>query len=132
MPSYSNYPYPYKFENEDEQFEISQILINKVSEIKGKSPLYTFMLYRNSQDNLQIFLSQDGKKFTYTLSSPEKDVYLSAIEKSQRIQVLSETLGISLEDTKFILDDFEKKRIILFSSDRKSFLSLAMKETEKQ
>jgi hypothetical protein len=132
MPSYSNYPYPYKFENEAEQFEISQILINKVSEIKGKNPLDTFMVYRNSQDNLRIFLSQDGKKFTYTLSSPEKDIYLTAIEKSQRIEVLSETLGIPLEDTNSILDDFEKKRIILFSSDRESFLSLAMKETEKQ
>jgi len=127
MPSYSNYPYPYRFDNDEEQFRMSEILRKKVEEIKSKSPKNNSMVYENSTDGLQIELCRDGNKVTYTLTPREKDIYLSAIEKSQKTEKISKEFGISVADVCSILNDFEQKGLILYSPDRKSFLSLATK-----
>jgi len=37
MPSYSNYPYPYAFDNYEEHFKIATILREMVEAIKSKS-----------------------------------------------------------------------------------------------
>jgi len=127
MPSYSNYPYPYQFDNDDEQFRISGIIRKKVEDIKSKSTHDNFMSYKNSMNDLEIVKCLDGNRTTYSLSSREKDIYISAIEKSQQINKVSEKLGISLTDVFSILEDFGQKGLILFSPDKKAFLSLATK-----
>lgn len=127
MPSYSNYPYPYQFDNDDEQYRISEIIRKKVEEIKSKSPEDTYMAYKDSSNGLQIEISRDGQKTFHIFNSREKDIYLSAVEKSQQISKVCERLGISLDDVSSILDDFERKGLILYSSDKNSFLSLATK-----
>jgi radical SAM superfamily enzyme YgiQ (UPF0313 family) len=125
MPSYSNYPYPYQFDNEDEQFRMSDIIRKKVDEINGKSPGDNFMYYESSSKDFRIVICHDGQRSTRTLTPREKEIYLWAIEKSQRISDLSESLDISLSDIRFILDDFERQDLILYSFDKESFLSLA-------
>jgi DNA-binding MarR family transcriptional regulator len=90
-----------------------------------KSPRDNFMFFESSPNGLQIVVSRDGQKITHALNTVEKEIYLSAIEKSQRIKGISEKLDISTDDIRLILDDFEKKGLILYSSDRESFLSLA-------
>jgi radical SAM superfamily enzyme YgiQ (UPF0313 family) len=125
MPSYSNYPYPYQFDNDEEQFNIATRIREKVEEIKSKSPSENFMHYMNASNGLQIVVSQNGRRSSHRLLSREADIYLSAIEKSQRMSKVSEKLGISSADIRSIVDDFEQKGLILYSSDRKAFLSLA-------
>ena len=125
MPSYSNYPYPYQFDNDEEQFNIATRIREKVEEIKSKSPSENFMHYMNASNGLQIVVSQNGHRTSHSLLSEEADIYLSAIEKSQRISKVSEKLDISSAKIRSILDDFEQKGLILYSSDRKAFLSLA-------
>jgi radical SAM superfamily enzyme YgiQ (UPF0313 family) len=127
MPSYSNYPYPYQFDNEDEQFKISDKIRRKVDEINGKNPLENFMYYENSTKNFQVVRCRDGQRTVRTLTPREKEIYLSAIEESQRISDLSKSLNISLSDIRSILDDFDRQDLILYSSDQESFLSLAIK-----
>lgn len=127
MPSYSNYPYPYKFDNDDEQFRISGTIRKKVEDIKSKSPYDNFMFYKNSTNDLQIVKCRDGNRTTYTFNSLEKDIYMLAIEKSQQIDMVSKKLGFSLTDVCSVLDDFKRKGLILYSPDKKSFLSLATK-----
>ena len=129
MPSYSNYPYPYQFDNDEEQFNMSMMLRKKVEEIERKSPRENSIFYKRGSNGLQIVACRDGKSMTHTLTPREEDVYLSAIEKVQRISTLSVKLGVSSADLCSILDEFERKGLILYSSDRKSFLSLATKET---
>ena len=85
MPSYSNYPYPYEFDNEEEQLEFSAKIREKVKEIKSKNRLENFMCYERGPKHLKISVCRDGHRTGYTLQSPEQDIYLSAIEKSQRI-----------------------------------------------
>jgi hypothetical protein len=126
MPSFSNYPYPYEFDNDEEQYRISQSIRSKVEEIKSKSPADNFMVYENSPDGLRIDLSRDGNRIAYALHGREKDIYLSAIEKSVEIDKLVSGSDMSFDDVSAILNDFEQKGIILRSADRKSFLSLAM------
>jgi len=125
MPSYSNYPYPYQFDNDEEQFNIATGIREKVEEIKSKSPSENFMHYINASNGLQIVVSQNGRRTSHSLLSEESDIYLSALEKSQRISKVSEKLGISSAKIRSILDDFEQKGLILYSADRKAFLSLA-------
>lgn len=127
MPSYSNYPYPYRFDNDEEQFRMSEVLRKKVEEIKSKNSKNNFMVYESSADGVQIELCRDGNKITYTLTHREKGVYLSATEKLQKTEKVSKEFGISVADVCSILNDFEQKGLILYSPDRKSFLSLATK-----
>jgi hypothetical protein len=127
MPSYSNYPYPYEFDNEKEQFEISARIREKVEEIKSKSRLENFMCYETRAKDLKISVCRYGRRTSHTLKSPEQDIYLSAIEKSQRIDKVAKTIGISSADVRSALRDFENNGLILFSADKRSFLSLATK-----
>jgi hypothetical protein len=126
MRSYSNYPYPYEFDNDDEQFRISGMTRKKVEEIKSKSPADNYMSYKDSPDGLHIEINRGGSKTSLTLNSREKEIYLYALEKSRQIEELPSDLGISSEEVSSVLNDFERKGIILYSSDRKSFLSLAI------
>jgi radical SAM superfamily enzyme YgiQ (UPF0313 family) len=130
MPSYSNYPYPYQFDNDEEQFNIAARIREKVEDIKGRSPSENFMHYLRTSQGLEITLSQNGARTKHTLSSDEAEIYLSAIEKSQRISNMSKRLGISSAKIRSILDDFDQKGLIIYSSDRKSFLSLATRYTK--
>lgn len=130
MPSYSNYPYPYEFDNDEEQFRIAHTIREKVEEIKSKDPLENFMYYKSSSDGLEIERCSEGRRTSHTLASAEKEIYLAAIERSQRRSKVSEKLGISAADVCSILDDFERGGLILYSSDRKSFLSLATEHKE--
>ncbi|MDY6836855.1 MAG: radical SAM protein [Thermodesulfobacteriota bacterium] len=128
MPSYSNYPYPYQFDNDEEQFEMSMMFRKKVEEIERKSPGENFIFYKRASKGLQIAACRDGRHVTHILTPGEEEVYLSAIEKVQRIRTLSKKLGVSSADLCSMLDAFEQKGLILYSSDRKSFLSLATRE----
>jgi hypothetical protein len=127
MPSYSNYPYPYEFHNEEKQLEISTKTREKVEEIKSKNRLEYFMCYEGGPKHLKISVCRDGHRTSHTLKSPEQDIYLSAIEKSQRIDKVAKKIGVSPADVRSALHDFEKNGLILFSADKKSFLSLATK-----
>ena len=127
MASYSNYPYPYLFENDEEQFHLSQTIRNKVEEIKRGKTGDTFMAYADSTDGLLITIGKDGKKTSYSLSGLQREIYLAAVEELQRTDVVADTLSVPPEEIISILNDFEQKGLILFSSDKKSFLSLATK-----
>ncbi len=129
MPSYSNYPYPYQFTNDEEQYKFSMALRAKVDEIKSKTSEDMYMVYKIVADGLEILISRNGHRSTHVLDIQEKKIYLSAVEKSRQIDTVSSDLGISMEDVSSVLKDFEKKGIILFSSDKKSFLSLAIEIT---
>jgi hypothetical protein len=126
MPSFSNYPYPYEFDNDEEQYRMSRMIRSKVEEIKSKNPSDNFMVYKNSPDGLRIDFSRDGNRVAYTLNGREKEIYLSAIEKSVEIEKLCGDSGMAFDHVSTFLNDFEQKGLILYSSDRKSFLSLAM------
>ena len=126
MPSFSNYPYPYEFDNEEEQYKISGIIRAKVEEIKAGKPEDYFMVYRDTPEGLQIDISRNGEKTACILKPIEKDIYLSAIEKARSLNEICEDLAMVFEDLSAVLNDFEQKGLILYSSDRKSFLSLAM------
>ena len=127
MPSYSNYPYAYEFKNEDEQLKMSEVIRKKVNEINGKSPDDNFMYYKDSPEGFQIVRCRDGQRYIRMLTPREKEIYLSAIEKSQRISEVTESLSICSSDVRTILDDFEQQDLILYSFDKESFLSLATK-----
>jgi hypothetical protein len=126
MPSYSNYPYPYQFDNDDEQFRISGMIRRKVEEIKSESPADNYMLYQDSSDGLRIEINRGGNRTGLTLNPREREIYMYALEESRQIEKLPSELGLPLEVVSSVLNDFEQKGIILFSSDRKSFLSLAI------
>ncbi|MBW1770420.1 MAG: hypothetical protein JRJ17_04530 [Deltaproteobacteria bacterium] len=85
------------------------------------------MCYQTRAKDLKISVCRYGRTTNYTLKSPEQDLYLSAVEKSQRIDKVAKTIGISSADARSVLRDFEKNGLILFSADKKSFLSLATK-----
>jgi hypothetical protein len=85
------------------------------------------MCYERGPKHLKISVCRDGHRTSHILKSPEQDIYLSAIEKSQRIDKVAKTIGISSADARSVLRDFEKNGLILFSADKKSFLSLATK-----
>jgi len=50
-----------------------------------------------------------------------------AVDKAQKVSKVCDELGIGPGRVNAILDDFENKGLILFSADRKSFLSLAIR-----
>ncbi|MEW6570260.1 MAG: radical SAM protein [Nitrospirota bacterium] len=128
MPSYSNYPYPYQFDNDEEQFKISETIRGKVAEIKRREPDKNFMLCDISpDDDLAIKVSRNGWCVLYTLRLKEKDLYIAALEKYRRVDEVAQEFGLSPEEASDILGDFERKGLILYSADRKSFLSLAMR-----
>jgi len=129
MPSYSNYPYPYRFQNDEEQYKFSVALRAKVDEIKNKTSEHEYMVYRIAPDGLKIEISRNGHRLTHVLDIQEKKIYLSAVEKIRYVDTVSAELGISSQDVSTVLKDFEQKGIILFSSDKKSFLSLALEST---
>ncbi len=128
MPSYSNYPYPYRFENDEEQYKFSAALREKVDEIKSKNSSDNFMIYRNVPGGLEVEISRNRRNIAYKFNSQEQQIYLAAVEISRRVESLSPDLGIPEERISEVLVDFERKGIILFSSDKKEFLSLALKE----
>jgi len=125
LPSYSNYPYPYRFDNDEEQFGMSEAVRKKVEEIKGKKREDNFMVFEKTKDGLLITVSRDGAGTSYLLKSPEKDVYLSAVETIQSANSVTEKLGLQPEEVAGILNGFEQKGLALLSPDKKSYLSLA-------
>jgi hypothetical protein len=132
MPSYSNYPYPYQFENDEEQFRNSGIIRNKIDEIKSKSPQENYMIYAETPDGLRIETCRDSQCTTHQFGLAERDVYISAAEKIKQTGEVSRELNMPIAEVCSVLDDFEKKGLILYSSDRQSFLSLATRERCKQ
>jgi hypothetical protein len=126
LPSYANYPYPYEFGNQEEQIQMATKIREKVEQIKSKSPAENFMCYQIEGERLEITLSRDGDRETFTFGGTEKKVYLSAIEQSQQTTSVSKKFGVPSAKLHSILDDFEQKGLILSSVDRASFLSLAM------
>jgi len=132
MPSYSNYPYPYQFDNDEEQFRISEIIRNKVETIKSKSPEENFMTYEISKnDEIKVSVCREGMLKTHVLHSDEKDIYMAAVEEIRHIQDISGLLDVSEDRILSILNDFEEKGLILYSPGRKSFLSLATKARKR-
>ncbi len=97
LPSYSNYPYPYRFDNDEEQFGMSEAVRKKVEEIKGKKREDNFMVFEKTKDGLLITVSRDGVRDRLHLHSPEKDVYLSAVETIQSVNSISKKLGLHLK-----------------------------------
>ena len=98
MPSYSNYPYPYLFDNDEEQFHLSGMVRNKVEEIKRGKSEDTFMAYEHSPYGLLITVGRNGNRTSYTLSDLNKDVYLSSVEELQQISVVAEKLHAPVEE----------------------------------
>jgi len=127
MPSYSNYPYQYEFDNQDEQIEMSAEIREKVGEIQGKSAGENFMHYEVKPDGLYVTVCLDGRDSAYYFVEEEMSVYMIAVDKAQKVSKVYDELGIGPGRVNAILDDFENKGLILFSADRKSFLSLAMR-----
>ncbi len=127
MPSYSNYPYPYQFDNDEEQYRLSTIMREKVAGIKSKSRHNTYLIYEDSPDGLRITACRNGNCITHMLSGREKTLYLSAVETIQDVETVAEVIGISSEDASVLLQDLEQKGLVLLSPDRISFLSLATK-----
>ena len=125
MPSYSNYPYPYEFDNQEEQVEMAAKIRDKVEEIKSKSPDENFMCYNMNQEELQISFCRDGILSNHVLTGTEKAVYVSALETSQKISDVSKMLKNPQSRVEAVVEDFSRKGLILRSSDRGSFLSLA-------
>lgn len=128
MPSYSNYPYPYRFKNEEEQLRFSVSLREKVEEIKSRNSDDTFMVYLPLPGKVEIHLSRDGRRSDFTLRGHEGSIYLSAVDGIRQVDTVSSELGIPVEKILHALNDFEKKGVILRSSDGQSFLSLALKK----
>ena len=127
MPSYSNYPYPYRFNNDKEQFQMAGSIRKKVDEIKSKDPAENFMYYVNEANGLSISVCRDGQTTSHKLKEKEGEIYLSAIDESQRLSRVCEEYSVSEDALRSILNDFESKGLILYSSGKRSFLSLAMK-----
>ena len=125
LPSYSNYPYPYRFDNDEEQFGMSEAVRKKVEEIKGKKQEDNFVVFEKTKDGLLITVSRDGVGTAYTMHSPEDNVYLSAVETIQSVEGISKKLGLTPEEVAGILNGFEQKGLTLLSPDKKSYLSLA-------
>ncbi|HMK50001.1 MAG TPA: radical SAM protein, partial [Thermodesulfovibrionales bacterium] len=125
FPSYSNYPYPYLFGNDEEQFRMSEAIRKKVEEIKGKSKEDTFMVCETAEGGLKITVGRDGRKSELFLEHSAAEVYLSAMETIQTIDGVSKKLGIPAESVASLIDSFEKEGLALLSPDRRSFLSLA-------
>ncbi|MDQ7787645.1 MAG: radical SAM protein [Thermodesulfovibrionales bacterium] len=127
MPSYSNYPYPYQFDNDDEQYRLSTIIREKVDAIKSKNRLNTYMTYKDISDGLEISICLNGNRTSHILTGKEKSIYLSALEKIREAGSIAQEFDMPVEDVSAMLQTLEQKGLVLLSPDRKSFLSLATK-----
>jgi hypothetical protein len=128
MPSYSNYPYPYEFDNHEEQYTMATMLREKVAEIKNKAPEKNFMRYIEVTEGLRISVCREGKEKVYVLSGPQKDLYMSAVEESKMLKDVAGRIGMAVSEADAILSDFEKKGLILFSNTKEAFFSLATRD----
>lgn len=128
MPSFSNYPYPYLFSNQEEQMQISSELRHKVSEIKNMDPEQNFMYYRDISGGLEIVVCKNGGRANYVLTPEEKKIYLSAIEVCQDVARLADRSGMPRNEVYAKLDEWNRKGLVLYSPDKKSFISLAMRD----
>jgi radical SAM superfamily enzyme YgiQ (UPF0313 family) len=129
MPSYSNYPYPYLFYNDEEQYGISQMIRQKVEEIKSGKQSENFMVYRNPPgDESRIILCRYGLTTVFPLSVAQDRIYRMAMKESRKVSSVSEHLHISVEEVRAVLKDFDQKALVLLSSDGDAFLSLATQE----
>jgi len=128
MSSFSNYPYPYLFNNQEEQMQISLELRHKVDEINNKDPEENFMYYKDTSKGLEITVCRNGKRNTYALNSNEKRIYLSAIDLRQDVLRLANKLGMAPDEIYATLNEWDGKGLILYSTDKKWFLSLAMRD----
>jgi hypothetical protein len=125
MPSYSNYPYAYAFDNDEEQYHIAVAIRKKAEEIKGKNPANNYMRFREDLDGLFINVCRDGQKTAYTLRGVEKELYRFAVGKACGVVMVSDELGVSPNTVRMVLNDLEQKGLILYASDRDAYLSLA-------
>ena len=129
IPSFSNYPYPYEFDNDEEQFKLSHLLRNKVEEIKSEKPENNFMLLNILKDGqAKVHIFRKGQEISYNLDPQEKEIYMLAMEQIQNIDNASQILNVSVNDVAMILKNLEAKGLILMSSDKKTFLSLALRD----
>lgn len=85
------------------------MLREMVEAIKSKSSRESFMYYERAGNGLEIVVCRDGERVSHTFASQEKDIYLMAIEKSDRIGRVSKTLRISSADVVSVLNGFERK-----------------------
>lgn len=128
MPSYSNYPYAYAFENAEEQYQMATAVRNKAEELRGKSRKENFMEYRLDGDELKIRACRDGRVREYSLQGMERGIYLYALEEGRHLEKACKELDLPVDTLRIVLDDLEQKYLILYSEDRDAFLSLAMRE----
>ena len=105
---------------------ISEKIRKKAEEIQAKTPKENFMCYRESGNEIRVVVGRDGHREAQIFGSPEKDIYLAAVERCRPVKGVSEDLGIPLADVVSILENLEKKGLILFASDRQSFMALAI------
>jgi len=131
MPGFSNYPYAYAFDNHEEQFRMAGAIRKQAERIHKKTKRENFMYYKEEADTLRIQICRDGQKRDYTLQGMEKEIYLCAIEHIRQVKDLPEELGLSPDTVHTILDDFQDKGLILYASDKKTFLSLAMYDDKR-
>lgn len=125
MPSYSNYPYPYAFSNDEEQYQIATMIRNKAEVISETLPDNNFMYYENNAKGIEIVACRDGRIKRHHFGTKEAAVYMAAIAKFQKVNRLAERLSMDAAEVAGILDGYEENGLILYASDRKSFLSLA-------
>jgi hypothetical protein len=125
MPSYSNYPYAYAFDNHEEQYNIATTIRRKAEEIKGKKPAENYMCCREDPESLHIVVCRDGRRAEYALRGVERQIYSFAMEKARPVKKVSQVLATSPSMVRIVLDDLEQKGLILYASDRNAYLSLA-------
>jgi hypothetical protein len=129
IPSFSNYPYPYEFDNDEEQFKLSHLLRNKVDEIKSVKPQDNAMrLTALTDEHAVICVSRKGQNFTYNLDSQEKEIYMLAMEKIQSIDNAAHVLNLPVNDIAVVVKNLEDKGLILTAPDKKAYLSLALRD----
>lgn len=127
MPSYSNYPYAYAFDNDEEQYNIATTIRRKAEEIKRRKPAENYMCYQVKSERLFITICRNGRKTEYTFRGLEKDIYTCALEKACQVENVADSLEVSPVMVRIVLDDLEQKGLILYASDRNAYLSLAVK-----
>lgn len=130
MPSYSNYPYAYAFENAEEQYHMATTIRKKAEELKSKSREDNYNDYRLDGDILRLRVCRDGRLREHSLQGMERRIYLYAVEEGQHLEKACEVLDLPVDTLRMVLDDLEQKDLILYSEDRDAFLSLAMRGEE--
>jgi hypothetical protein len=129
MPSYSNYPYPYAFENSEEQMDMAAALREKVASIKAKKPEDNYMVYKNGEEGLRIDFCMDGKKRNYRFNGTDQALYIAAVEELKAVKTEAARLEMSLSEATGRLQNMEAEGLVLFSLNRENYLSLATKKT---